>query len=178
MYIALPLFEEVEYMSSFQEANTHVYILKSVRESCSCPSCGTFSSRLHSRYPCFVQDLSIQQISIHLQLQVKKIAWIARHMKLSRVMVYADLQRKQKPDFCRNSILSPFLYSIQQWNIEGKTVDEMEEFLRTMGYTDSSSTLNTCVAQVRREHGYSKFTVTVSRSRLLWSLWSETKSEE
>ncbi|KMT50232.1 hypothetical protein TU51_04230 [Bacillus cytotoxicus] len=59
-------------MSSFQAAHTHVYILKSICKSCPCPSCGKISSRVHSRYTRFLQDLAIQQTSIHLQLQVKK----------------------------------------------------------------------------------------------------------
>ncbi|MFJ8246322.1 transposase family protein [Peribacillus asahii] len=72
MYIVLSSFEGVECVSSFQAVDTHVYILKSIRKSCSCPSCGNLSSRIHSRYIRFVRDLSIQQVSIHLQLQVKK----------------------------------------------------------------------------------------------------------
>ena len=72
MHIALSSFEGVECISSFQEISTHVYILKSIRKSCSYPSCSNLSSRIHSRYIRFVQDLSIQQMSIHLQLQVKK----------------------------------------------------------------------------------------------------------
>lgn len=73
---------------------------------------------------------------------VQQVAWIARHMNLSRGTVYADLQRKQKPDFNRNSILSPFFSSVQKWNLEEKTVDEMEKFLREQGYKGSRSTLN------------------------------------
>lgn len=72
MYIALPSFEGVELMSSFQATHTYVYILRSIYKSCSCPSCGNASSRVHSRYTRFVQDLAIQETSIHLQLQVKK----------------------------------------------------------------------------------------------------------
>ncbi|MFY0126901.1 transposase family protein [Bacillus cytotoxicus] len=72
MYIVIPSFEGIELMSSFQATHTHVYILKSICKSCPCPSCGKISSRVHSRYTRFVQDLAIQQTSIHLQLQVKK----------------------------------------------------------------------------------------------------------
>jgi len=72
MSIVLASFEGVECVSSFQEIDTHVFILNSIRKSCSCPSCGHLSSRIHSRYIRVVQDLSIQQMSIHLQLQVKK----------------------------------------------------------------------------------------------------------
>ncbi|MGI2747044.1 Tn3 family transposase [Bacillus cytotoxicus] len=72
MYIVIPSFEGIELMSSFQAAHTHVYILKSIYKSCPCPSCGKISSRVHSLYTRFVQDLAIQQTSIHLQLQVKK----------------------------------------------------------------------------------------------------------
>ncbi|MGY1423665.1 ISL3 family transposase [Bacillus cereus] len=401
MYIVLPSFEGVALMSSFQAVHTHVYILKSIRKSCPCPSCGKSSSRVHSRYTRVVQDLAIQQTSIHLQLQVKKffcdspacstqifterfawlqsyqrktnrlqellqkivlsancttaskvteslgvhashdtllrllykiepptqqnllnigiddfafkkrnrygtliidqdtnrpitilesrtkedvvkwlkqhpniqvvsrdgstsyasaisealphaqqvadrwhilkglfdalkeslnqyvpadwkkieymqsdepipvvrktdslreshekrvwkrsqqvqelfqqgkkIAWIARSMKLSRGTVYTDLQRKQKPDLRRSSILNSFLSSIQKWNTEEKTVDEMEELLREMGYKGSRSTLNTCVAQIRREQGLGKTTLKVSRTHLLRSIWGETEYEE
>lgn len=72
MSIFHPSFEGVELISSFQAAHTHVYILKSSHKSCACPSCGKTSSRVHSRYTRFVQDLAIQQTSIHLQIQVKK----------------------------------------------------------------------------------------------------------
>lgn len=118
-----------------------------------------------------------QQVQALVQ-QGKKIAWIARHMSISRGTVYADLQRKQKPDFHRNSILNPFLSSIQKWNLEEKTVDEMEKFLRKKGYKGSRSTLNSVVAQIRREQKLGKTTLQVSRATLLWSIWTETHFEK
>ncbi|SCN32856.1 Protein of unknown function [Bacillus cytotoxicus] len=54
----------------------------------------------------------------------------------------------------------------------------MEELLRKIGYKGSRSTLNTCVAKIRREQGLGKTMLTVSRSHLLRSMWSEVEYEE
>ncbi len=101
MYIVIPSFEGIELMSSFQAAHTHVYILKSICKSCSCPSCGMISSRVHSRYTRFVQDLAIQQISIHLQLQVKKF-FCDSPTDICRAIRVASIISTKNESFARN----------------------------------------------------------------------------
>jgi len=54
----------------------------------------------------------------------------------------------------------------------------MDRRLRKMEYKGSKTTLNAYVARIRREQTFGKVTVTVSRSQLLWSIWSEAQFDE
>lgn len=107
----------------------------------------------------------------------KSIAWISRHLNISRPTVYKDLRRKKKEPINRVKLLDPYLPQLRQWNLYGWTTSRMEVELRKVGYTGCRSTLNAAVSRIRQEQRASATTYTISRDCLLWKIWSEKNSD-
>ncbi|MED4286651.1 ISL3 family transposase [Priestia megaterium] len=107
----------------------------------------------------------------------KSIAWISRHMNISRPTVYQDLRSKKKEPISRVKLLDPFLHQLRRWNLSGWTTNRMEEELRKIGYTGCRSTLNEAVSRIRHEYRASATTYALSRASLLWKIWSEKNKD-
>jgi len=89
----------------------------------------------------------------HVQLfyeQGYTIAAIKRKLRLSRGTVYADLRQIEKPNHQRGSPYLRFRTLIQTLLLESQTSKQIEQTYRTEGYTGSRSTLNTIIAEEKR----------------------------
>jgi transposase len=105
--------------------------------------------------------------------QGKTVAAIARQFHLARGTVYRYLKQDQRPDLSRSSLCDPFLQTIKSLMAQGQTTDFIEQEICKEGYSGSRSTLNSIVAQTRREYRDHYTTETVLRSHLLSRLWKE-----
>jgi transposase len=108
-----------------------------------------------------------------LYRQGKTVAAIARQFHLARGTVYRYLKQDHRPDLRRSSICAPFLQTIQSFVIQCQTTDFIERKIRKEGYLGSRTTLDSVVAQIRRENRNHYTTETVFRSHLLSRLWKE-----
>lgn len=108
-----------------------------------------------------------------LYKQGVSVTAIARQCHLSRGTVYRYLKQKHRPDLRRSSICHPFLQTIQSLVIQGKTTDFIEQEIRKVGFSGARTTLNSFVAEVRREFRNPYTYKTVLRSRLFSKLWKE-----
>jgi len=105
------------------------------------------------------------------------IAAIKRKLHLSRGTVYADLRQTEKPNHQRGSPYLRFLPLIQTLLLESQTSNQIEQICRTEGYTGSRSTLNTIIAEERRNTVQGKTKKFSFRQKIIQVIWDFKKGD-
>lgn len=118
----------------------------------------------------------IQQVQL-LYEQGHPVAAIKRELHISRGTVYADLRQTEKPNHQRASPFQQFISLIQVLVSESKTSQQIEAACRSEGYTGSLSTLNTMIAEARRNTVERKPTSFSFRQKIIRVMWDFEKGD-
>lgn len=116
----------------------------------------------------------IQQVQSLFEEGYSKAA-IQRKLHLSSGTVYADLQKKEKPNHQRASPFKRFHSLIRSLVQEEQTVKQIEAACRAEGYRGSLGTLNNLVAEERRQTRQSKPATISVRQKVLHVIWDFEK---
>lgn len=89
----------------------------------------------------------------HVQILYEEgfsVSAIRRKLDLSRGTVYADLRQQKRPNHQRASPYQQYRPLVRSLLLENQTSKQIEQTCRSKGYTGSLATLNTMIAEERR----------------------------
>lgn len=105
------------------------------------------------------------------------VASIQKKYQISRGTVYADLRQTGKPNHQRASPYQKYHSLVHSLVLKKQSNKQIEEECRSQGYTGSLSTLNTMIAEARRNVKAHKSKSYALRSKVIHIIWDFKKGK-